>query len=332
MSNVLDYLDISLIGRFIQSIALKGTYSTYDEFLDAKWGKVYMKYPIVIGIGVLLIPICMMRDMSSLNWTACIGVGSVFYTLLVVTIQCNSYYNFYKDTEYIKDNKDTHVNWLDLSKAFTSKLDFFKGMASLFAAYSCHTGIFPIFESFKPIQNGFNKMKKSISLACCLTCALHILSITCCFLTEPIYPEDIIIYRKQKDDGKDIFMNIAKMAVAISLFFTIPGYYFGLRCSVANTFTGGQISNKFNFLLTSISIICCCIIGAVYDKILGYLGYIGGFFSVFVCYYYPIRMYIASTGKPIYEIHNLIEYIGALLLVIIGITAGIATILEDVQK
>ena len=82
-----------------------------------------------------------------------------------------------------------------------------------------------------------------------MTTILHIISITCSFLTNPYTPEDLIVYRKSKDSGKDVVMTIAKLFVAISLIFTFPGYYFTLRLSIANSFTGGKISNKFNFII-----------------------------------------------------------------------------------
>ena len=126
-------------------------------------------------------------------------------------------------------------------------------------------------------------------------------------------------------------MNIAKFAIAWSLFFSLPGYYFGLRLSVANSFTKGKISNRFNYLLTFISLYVCAFIAAVYDKILNYLSYVGGFFSCFICYLFPILLYIKTTGKPITYWKNLIEFIGAVLLCIVGVTAGILTIRDDIN-
>ena len=228
---------------------------------------------------------------------------------------------------YLQKNLD----WSDLSKAFTSDLHFFKGMASLFTAYSCVTGVYPVYEGFKHQKSGFHKMKLSTLFSVILVTLLHILSITVAFLTEPIYPEDIIIYRKPKDNGKDILMNIAKFAIAWSLFFYLPGYYFGLRLSIANSFTGGKISNRFNYLLTFISLYVCAFIAAVYDKILNYLSYVGGFFSCFICYLFPILLYIKTTGKPITYWKNLIEFIGAILLCVVGVTAGILTIRDDIN-
>ena len=322
-----------LFGRFIMSIGYRNKYNDFEEFKKDKWGKSYIKFPIFIVIAVILSLECLIKDINKLNFSAYLGVIAVIYTLIIITIQCDTYYNHYKKNEYVENDKSTHVNWTHLEKAFTSDLDFFKGMASLFAAYSCITGVFPVYEGFKHQENGLNKMKKSVFFSVCLTTALHIISITCSYLTEPIYPEDVIIYRKPKEhNDKDILMNIAKLMITGSLIFTLPGYYFGLRLCIANSFTGGNISNKFNYIFTFVSIFICSFIAAIYDKILNYLSYIGGFISVFVCYLFPILLYIKSTGKPITYWKNLIEFIGALILVAIGITAGILTIRDDIKK
>ena len=175
-------------------------------------------------------------------------------------------------------------------------------------------------------------MKFSTFYATCFTTVLHIISIVCSFLTEPYKPEDLIIYRIYKGDGKDIAMTIAKLFISLSLVFTLPGYYFGLRLCISNSFTGGKISNKFNYIFTFVSIFACAFIAAIYDKILNYLSYIGGFISVFICYFFPALLYVYSSGKPIKYWKNLIEISLAVFLCSVGIIGGIATIIDDVKS
>jgi hypothetical protein len=140
----------------------------------------------------------------------------------------------------------------------------------------------------------------------------------------------LVIYRKSKDNGKDIFMAIAKFAVFISLIFTLPAYYFTLRLSVADSFMKGKITPRFNRIFTFCSVFGCAIVAIVYDKILNYLSYIGGFISVFICYLIPVLLYIKAYEKPITYWKNLIQFIFAIILCIIGVTAGILTIIDDV--
>ena len=323
-----------LFGRFIQNIAYNKRYETYDDFLDDKWGKLYIKVPFYIGASLAISLMCLIDDINKLSFSSYIGVGAMIYTLLVITVQCHSYYQYYKKHFYLKNVESTHPNWTNLGDAFKKDLDFFKGMANLFCAYACHPNIFPVYAGFKEDKGdrkeGLRKMSLGTIFATVLTTVLHILSIVCSFLTDPITPEDLIIYRKSKDGGKDIFMAIAKLAVFVSLIFTLPSYYFTLRLCVSNSFMHGKITTKFNTIFTFCSVFGCAVIAIIYDKILNYLSYIGGFISVFICYLIPVLLYIKSHGKPMTYWKNLIQLIFALILCVIGVTAGILTIIDDV--
>ena len=323
-----------LFGRFIQSAFYKDTYLTYDDFADAKWGKAYIKFPFFIGLTFLLCLLCLIKDINKLNFSAYIGVGAVIYTLLVVMIQCNSYYNHYKKNIYDEEDKSTHPNWINFKDAWKSDLDFFKGMANLFTAYACHPGIFPVYAGFKrnyPLNEGVKKMKLSTLFATILTTVLHIVSIVCSFLTDPYTPEDLVIYRKNKGSGKDVFMVISRCFISLSLFFTLPGYYFPLRLSIANVFTKGMISKRFNIIFTFVSCYVCAAIASVYDKILSYLSYIG-FISVFICYLIPVLLYLYSKNEKLTKWNNLLELLAVCVLIIIGVAGGIVTIIDDVKN
>ena len=323
-----------LFGRFIQNIVYNKRYETYDDFLDDKWGKLYIKVPFYIGASLAISLMCLIDDINKLSFSSYIGVGAMIYTLLVITVQCHSYYQYYKKHFYLKNVESTHPNWTNLGDAFKKDLDFFKGMANLFCAYACHPNIFPVYAGFKEDKGdrkeGLRKMSLGTIFATVLTTVLHILSVVCSFLTDPLTPEDLIIYRKSKDGGKDIFMAIAKLAVFVSLIFTLPSYYFTLRLCVSNSFMHGKITTKFNTIFTFCSVFGCAIIAIIYDKILNYLSYIGGFISVFICYLIPVLLYIKSHGKPMTYWKNLIQLIFALILCVIGVTAGILTIIDDV--
>ena len=111
-----------------------------------------------------------------------------------------------------------------------------------------------------------------------------------------ITPEDLIIYKKDKDNSKDIPMIIAMLLVVVSLIFTVPGYYFPLRLSIANLFTNGKLTSKFNIIFTYVSVFAFPVIASIYDKILNYLSYTA-FISIFIIFLFHILLNIKSTGK-----------------------------------
>lgn len=324
----------ALIGRFIESVFYHGQYNSYENFAEDIWSQAKLKYPINICLSLLLGLVCSLKDMNKLHFMSYISVGTVIYTLLVVTIQCNSYYNHYKEKEYIKEEPNTHVNWVNLGKAFTNDLMFCKGMSNLFFAYACQNSIYPIYNTFKPEgEKGTQKMKKAIFFGQFMVCLIHILSITVCFLTEPIYPQDLIIYRvpKNKED-KDIAMNIAKVAVAISLFFTVPANFAGVRACLSDICFGGNIPDLYNYIINFTLMVVLGVITCVYDKILSYLNYLGGFLSPFFCFVFPLMIYLKNCGKPLTYWLNILEIIGVIILTIIGLISGIMTIIDDVKK
>ena len=319
-----------LFGRFLQSAFYRNDYKDYDEFYDYKWGKPYIKFPFFLALALLLSLICLIKDINKLNFSAYIGVIAVIYALIVVMVQCRSYYKHYKDTVYVEEDESTHPNWINLGDAFKKDLVFFKGMANLIFAYACQSGIFPIYAGFKMQVKGLKKMKISAMLGMLLTTILHIISIVCGFLTDPITPEDLIIYRKNKGNGKDVAMVIARLLVSISLIFTVPGYYFPLRLSMINVCFNGKLSDVFNIIFTFASLIGCSIISAIYDKILHYLNYIG-FISVFISFLFPALIYIYSTEQGIKYWKNFLHLVLAIVMCIIGLIAGVATVIDDIK-
>lgn len=317
------------LGRFIQSIFFHDSYFYFDDFNNDYWGKLYFRFPIIFGMSFLMALICLSKDMGKLSFMSYIAVGSVLYTMLIILIQVKGYYNHYKETEYDPEDENTYVNYTDLSKAFTSKLDFFKGMSSLFYAYACQTGIYPVYNTFKPEKNSVEKMKKSTMIAMVVTSIFHVIAITCGYLTEPVDPKSLIIFRQPKDNGYDILMNIAKLAVAISIFFSGPPNYMSARISFADVFTDGKIGKQFNYFLTFSLLAFCATVSSLYDKVLNYMNYLGGFVAVFFSYLFPILIYIKTNGKPFTHWQNILELSFAILLCIIGYIAGIRTVIDD---
>ena len=328
-------LIFSLFGRFILSAGYSKDYADFNEFADKVWNKAYIKYPFYAGLGFILSLMGLIKEINKLNFSAYIGVASCSYGLIVVLVQCHSYYQYYRDNIYKEDDKSTHMNLINIGDSFTTKLEFFQGISTLIAAYACHPAIFPVYGDFKhqekETEEGIKKMKYSTFWGTVLTTALHFISIICSFLTNPYDPEDLIVFRKCKDSGKDIAMTIGKLFIAISLIFTFPGYYFTLRLSIANSCTNNQISTKFNYLVTFLSCFGCCLVAAVYDKILSYLNYLGGFLSVYICYLNPVILCIKTSGKPFTYWKNILELSLAILLSVIGVIAGIVTIINDVS-
>lgn len=328
---IINYIAVmyQILGRFVNVVGYNGKYAEYSEFKNDIWERAYLKFPIALGIIIVLFPICIMRDLTKISWAGFVGVSACSFGVLIVVIQCHKYYTYYQDNVYKADDESTHMNLYHLGKAFTSKLEFFKGYASLAFAYVCHNGVFPVYEKFETNETGLKKFKIATMVSSAMTCGLHVIAVTCAFLTDPITPEDIIVNRKSIDSGYDILMTIAKFVVFCSLIFTLPPYHVTYRICFINLFFKGQLTKLVNILITTISLLVAGVIAVTYEKILNYISYVGGFLTVFFGYLFPILVWIKSNGKGWSNWLNIIELIGALILCAIGIIAGIATIIDD---
>ena len=125
-------------------------------------------------------------------------------------------------------------------------------------------------------------------------------------------------------------MIIARLLVSISLFFTIPTYYFTLRLSVVNVFTKGKLTMKFNVLFAFISVFASAIIAALYDKILNYLSYIG-FTTALVAYVFPAILYVKSTGKKMTHWLNILVICLAIVIFIFSLINVVTTVIDDIN-
>jgi amino acid permease len=330
---VMSYISLmySLIGRFIHAIWYYDKYELFDDYNKAVWNKYQYKCPIIFGYSIILLFISLKRNMVGLNFAGYSGIIAVTYSVLVVICQCHKYYNWYHDNERIPGDKSTYPNYWDFSKAFTKKLEFFKGMAALFAAYVQHSNVFPVYVGFGDDEEGKSKVIKASYYGNIFVAIYHSLIIVCAFLTEPLNPEDLIIYRVNRFGGRDVWMSIAKLCCSFCIFFSTPLLYFGLRSTVISTISDGELTTKNNLIITISVYLFSATIGIVYDNILNYITYLGGFTSIVFSFLYPIILYIVANGKGWFYWKNLLELSIATILSLIGYIAGILTIIDDVK-
>ena len=78
------------------------------------------------------------------------GIIALFYTIIVLVIECYFYWDNYMKNIYVKEDKSTHANWFDITRAFNGNLDFFTGFATIAFSFSCHQGALPVYRSLNP--------------------------------------------------------------------------------------------------------------------------------------------------------------------------------------
>ena len=116
----------TLVGRVIYVFFKddEPIYPTFGIYEDKVWDKLKIKAIVLGTINIVLIPLCILKDISKMKFFSLFGIISLFYTIFVLVIQSYFYWNHYLDNVYVKDDSSTHANWYDITKAFNGNLDF----------------------------------------------------------------------------------------------------------------------------------------------------------------------------------------------------------------
>ena len=150
-------------------------------------------------------------------------------------------------------------------------------------------------------------------------------------MTAPLKPESLIIFRETVFDN-DIFMTIAKIALALDLFLSLPANYASYRCSFFIVFfKTDKIDNKRNLIVTIPTLLISTLIGALYKDILSYISFFGGFCSSIMCYLVPGVLMILTSGEEITSKKNILSIIAITLLTTFGFMGGVQTIRGNIR-
>ena len=158
----------------------------------------------------------------------------------------------------------------------------------------------------------------------------------CGFITAPLKPQSLVIFRESVFKN-DIFMSIAKIALATNLFLSLPANYVGYRCSVFMlAFGTDKIDQKKNYIITFVTLIVSALIGAVYKNILSYISFLGGFCSSLTNFLIPGVLIVKTSGEKLTSLTNITRLIVIIVLTTFGLMGGVQTIrniiLESVES
>lgn len=170
------------------------------------------------------------------------SIIGLLYAIFVILIECPWYYQYYIDNIYKEDRPETHINWFDWSTGFDSNLNFFRGAATVFFAYTCHVGAFPVYKTLK--NNVQRRINKVFQRSILLDFVFYLIVGICGFLTQPLNTPELIINR-DKLLTNDIAMIIARLFMAINLTLSTPANFNALRlCALNLIWDTEEVTNK----------------------------------------------------------------------------------------
>ena len=311
-----------LLGGVINEIFNLG-YRGVEEFAEKSfWSNFNVKYITCYLITfVILTPLCLLKDISKMRYASIFGIFSLFFLIFIIVIECPFYikHNFF-------DNK-TKINYINILSGFKSDMKILQAISTLFYAFSCHVGVFPVLNTLKDSTPKRIKLlfKKSIMLDIICYCIIGISG----YLTQPINIPDLIIER-EKIFENDFLMIIGQICFIFTLIAKICANYNALRNCLYNLvkfdIARSPYPNAINFLLTEVCLIITTLIAIIFQSISSYISLIGGFCSVIIAVLIPGFIYILGLNKGIINKRNICAAIVVFSMTLMGFTNGILTL------
>ena len=320
----------SLIGRVYYEFAGKDKqFKTFEDFEKATWNLFKYKAPIMYGVCIILIPICLLKDISKMRFTSMFSTISLIVVIMVILGQSPMYYKHFKEHIYKKEDESTHPNFFDFRKAFDSNMYFFPSLATMFFAFTCHVGAFPVYKAL--VKNDTRRIFKVFRRTILLTLILYLITSISGFFTAPVNSPALIIYRP-KIGKTDIIMQIGKIAICANLILACPSNYNSFRLSLFElVFHRNDIPDKLNYLTTIPIVIVTTTIGILYSKITSYISLLGGFCSVVLIFLMPGLLFIKGTPGKYSSPKKIFTICMVAILCSCGYIAGIETIVGMVR-
>jgi len=301
-----------LIGAIINDIGNYG-YEKMDDFVnDSFWNKYIYKFCVMYGVlHVILLPLCLLKDMSKLRFSSIFGVLSLLFVMIIILIQFPEYL-----TNYLAHRKEgQEINIFDISKGFGPDLLFFKGTATIFYSFNCHVAAFPI---LKNLKDGVNRrIQKVFRRSLILDAAIYFLIGICGYLSCPIDTPDLIIERKKLGES-DYLMTVGRFFFLCTLLMKLPASYISFRITLLSLldYKEDEVTNKMykkicnsnglkiylinlkllfstflnkfrNYMITLPTLYISCLISILYQSISDYISLLGSFNSVIIGFILP---------------------------------------------
>ena len=315
-----------LIGGIINEVG-KYRYPNVEDFAELSfWNKFWVRLLVCYGMTIsILFPLCQLKDVSKMRYASTFGMISLFILIFIIVVECPF---------FIKENivkKKQSLNYYDILPGLKGNMKLLQSIVTLFYAYACHVGAFPVFESLhKPTQKRVNKL---LNRAITIDIVCYLIIGAAGYLSQPLSTPDLIIER-DKIFSSDWLMTLGNFFFMFTLIAKICVNYNAQRSSILILlgYKSNEFPNSINYIITSIVLIITTMVAVSFQSISDYISLIGSFCTVVICFFVPGMIYIKGNEYAITHCKNMSTMIFISVILMIGIVSGFFTIKGIIEK
>ena len=317
-----------LLGGIINELYVFKKYENIEEFNNnSLWGNILFRIIINYLLSILILfPLCLKKDIKKMRFISMFGLLSLFFLILIIIFECPFYIKEWNN------DKISKLNYIDITKGIDKNYNLLKCFGTLFYAFSCHVGVFPVIESIKnPNIKKINKIFKysiNIDIICYLIIGFA------GYFTQPINTPDIIIERKNLINvNRDYIMILGQFCFLLTLIAKVAINYNSFRLSVLGLLdiNSELLSNKLNKKITFLFLIFSTLIAIFFTSVSDLASLLGSFFSILISFVIPGLIYIKGNGYPLNNKYNIFTFILVICLSFFGLLTGILTIISMIR-
>ena len=170
--------------------------------------------------------------MSALRYVSLVSIGSILYTLIVMSAELPTYYDYFHN---IKHEDVSYFNF---------DINFFSGCSITFFSFTCQASILPIYSEL--VNPNEKRMMKVIGRSLLIDCVFYCLIALVGYFSTLDDTPDLVIARPQLiNGGKDYWMTVSCLAVILVVLVSSPANYFPFKNTLNYMITGNlEVSNK----------------------------------------------------------------------------------------
>mmetsp|Transcript_4096 Transcript_4096/g.4215 ORF Transcript_4096/g.4215 Transcript_4096/m.4215 type:complete len:512 (+) Transcript_4096:1-1536(+) len=313
-------------------------YSGNSEFIDSSdfmknsfWNEYSTIVPIKYGLSfIILLPLGLAKHLSGLEISSYLGMGALFYTMIIIIIQSPDYWEHYQNTGCKESDPSTYANWFDIKRSFGKELLFFSVNANLMYSFDLQYAVVPVYKTMQ--DNSLQSMKKLNLLAIVISTITYLIYCFFGFLTSPNNPPELIIFRVSIYQT-DMLMTIAKISLVVCIIGEIALIFACLRISFFQIYKKSErFNNKENIVLLVMVYFLSSTLATFLENVVFYISLIGGLTTVLYCFVYPGLIYIRAFKLPKGSMKRLAIIAMISFITSLGLVCGIIDIVNIVRE
>ena len=293
-------------------------YEMIEQFIQQIFNYNLVPYKKYLYSGCCLffqIPLCLLRDLSKLQFASMIAFIMFIMTNLIVICEAPFFYI---------QNKSNRIHF-ELFKPF-DLFSYIESAAIFMFSFINHNAILEIVGSMnKPT---LSRSKKVVNGSWLIILGFYYTMGIAGYISKSDSTPPIFITRDDLTSfSPDYFIIVSRLVISLSLFCLIPLRWKIFRENIRNLLSYETLPIQLDFMMTVIGMLLLNIL--VYNtNVITVLGVIGGIFTVVICFGIPLMDFVYTFRKKRDRIKGYLGFVILAIFVVVGTVSSVTSILD----